>query len=369
MSKFAAHSEGQGVAQFLPNENAVVLRNGRKIQYDQLVIATGLKEDTTSVQGFEEAWADSTHPFFTANDHPTWKSSNTSAYRWLFNFEGGEAIFYIPPYPFHTEIENYNFLLAKSLWDRAADTARFTWDNSRFTIVNANDTFCQYYDRGDAFIKEQIEKNGINVEYGLKLVQVKKETKTAIFQNIKTGETTERPYNSFYALAEAKTDPILSDAGLADAKGYLDVNPYTLQHTKYSNIFGLGDVTNVQTTRTFYSGFNQLHVVRHNIERQLNGLTPNAQYDGLSEANLQLAISKIAKLSHFYGGKPNDTLDDGFGASLRYLWAAKNKKSVINLLKFKNWGAPYYKFKKTFPDTAATQGNNANALHPEKKNV
>lgn len=98
-------------------------------------------------------------------------------------------------------------------------------------------------------------------------------------------------------------------------------------------------------------------------------MTPNAQYDGLSEAKLQLAISKIAKLSHFYGGKPNDTLDDGFGASLRYLWAAKNKKSVINLLKFKNWGAPYYKFKKTFPDTAATQGNNANALHPEKKNV
>jgi hypothetical protein len=151
-----------------------------------LVIATGLKEDT-SVKGLEEAWSDSNHPFFTCNDHPSWKTSNTSAYRWLFNFEGGEAIFYIPPYPFHTEIENYNFLLAKSLWDRAAETARFSWDI--FTIINANDSFCHFYERGDAFIKEQIEKNNINVEYGLKLVEVKKETKTALFQNLRTGET------------------------------------------------------------------------------------------------------------------------------------------------------------------------------------
>lgn len=44
LSKFAASSEGQGVSQFLPNENSVVLKNGRKIQYDQLVVATGLKQ-------------------------------------------------------------------------------------------------------------------------------------------------------------------------------------------------------------------------------------------------------------------------------------------------------------------------------------
>lgn len=167
---------------------------------------------------------------------------------------------------------------------------------------------------------------------------------------------------------EAKTDPIIAEAGLADSQGLLDVNPHTFQHKRYSNIFGLGDVNNVQTTRTFYAGFNQLHVVRHNIERQLNGLTPNAQYDGYSEANIQLAISKLATLKHLYGGVPQDTLDDGFMASLKYTWAAKNKKSIINLMKFKNWGAPYYKFKKTFPDTAA-QSSTASQLHPERKSA
>lgn len=60
------------------------------------------------------------------------------------------------------------------------------------------------------------------------------------------------------------------------------MDPYTLQHVKYDNIFGFGDVVNVPTTKTFHAGFNQLSVVRHNVERRLNGLEPNAHYDGLS---------------------------------------------------------------------------------------
>ena len=48
--------------------------------------------------------------------------------------------------------------------------------------------------------------------------------------------------------------------------------------TKYDNIFGLGDCTNVPTTKTFYAGFDQVSVLRHNIERRLNGHDMNAKY-------------------------------------------------------------------------------------------
>lgn len=53
-----------------------------------------------------------------------------------------------------------------------------------------------------------------------------------------------------------------------------------MQHVKYDNIFGIGDVNNVATTKTFYGGLNQVAVVRNNIERRLNGLSLNAAYDG-----------------------------------------------------------------------------------------
>ena len=41
-----------------------------------------------------------------------------------------------------------------------------------------------------------------------------------------------------------------SKSSITDETGYLDVDKYTLQHVKYPNIFGLGDCTNLPTSKT-----------------------------------------------------------------------------------------------------------------------
>lgn len=64
LNMFTAHSDNIGCQSIHPEENAVVLRNGRKIAYDHLVIAMGMKDDTESIKGFEEAWKDQDHPVF-----------------------------------------------------------------------------------------------------------------------------------------------------------------------------------------------------------------------------------------------------------------------------------------------------------------
>ena len=114
------------------------------------------------------------------------------------------------------------------------------------------------------------------------------------------------------------THSLLADAGLADSTGFLDVNPTTLQHTKYNNIFGLGDVINAPTTKTFYGGLNQVAVVRHNVERRLNGLSLNAAYDGYAKANLFNGSGSIANVEHKYDGQEVAFATDGFGSSLRF---------------------------------------------------
>ena len=43
---------------FLPDENAVVLKNGRKVEYNVMVNAMGLKPNMESIKGFYEAWSD-----------------------------------------------------------------------------------------------------------------------------------------------------------------------------------------------------------------------------------------------------------------------------------------------------------------------
>lgn len=79
-----------------------------------------------------------------------------------------------------------------------------------------------------------------------------------------------------------------------------------------------------------------------------------------------IEAEKSVKLSHFYGGKPNDSLSTGFMASLRYKWSKMHTKDIEKILSFKNWGPPYYKMKKNFSGSGDAP-KSAVELHPEKK--
>ena len=49
----------------------------------------------------------------------------------------------------------------------------------------------------------------------------------------------------------------IADSGLADPAGYLDVNKFSLQHTKYPNVWGIGDCTNTPNSKTAAAVFSQ----------------------------------------------------------------------------------------------------------------
>jgi len=176
----------------------------------------------------------------------------------------------------------------------------------------------------------------------------------------------ERPYGHFYSLMPTTTHSILAESGLADSTGYLDVNPQTLQHSRYDNIFGIGDVNNVPTTKSFYGGLAQVGVVRHNVERRLNGLSLNAKYDGYTKLSLYTSPSTLANIEHKYDGQEVSFSTDGIGSSLRFsLYSLTGKHNHENILKFKNWGPPYYKFKKTFEGGDSVAATSApSALQP-----
>lgn len=176
----------------------------------------------------------------------------------------------------------------------------------------------------------------------------------------------ERPYGHFYSLMPTTTHSILAESGLADSTGYLDVNPQTLQHSRYDNIFGIGDVNNVPTTKSFYGGLAQVAVVRHNVERRLNGLSLNAKYDGYTKLSLYTSPSTLANIEHKYDGQEVSFSTDGIGSSLRFsLYSLTGKHNHENILKFKNWGPPNYKFKKTFKGGDSVAATSApSALQP-----
>lgn len=80
----------------------------------------------------------------------------------------------------------------------------------------------------------------------------------------------------------------------------------------------------------------------------------NATYNGHAEAALYLGQDKLTWVSHLYGGVEESFDTSSLTASLRFKLHNKlGKSSVAEIIKFKNWGPPYYKFKKTFEGGAA----------------
>ena len=334
----------------------------------------GQKDNMESIKGFEDAWIDPEHPFFVAKDHPSWRTSVNKPYRWHYNFRGGNAYVYIPPAPYHGEIECYNFLLSKYIWNWFNFNGKLTWDNSHLTIINANDTFCKYLDKADKFIKDECAKRNINIEYGLKLVEINKAKQTTIFEDIKTGQRVEKLYNSFYSLVPAKPHENLIEAGLTAEDGFLNVDHITLQHKKYDNIFGIGDVNSLPTSKTFFGGFSQISVVRNNIERMLKGLPLNGIYDGFSEAPLILAQDQLTWVQHSYDQKEGwqnlmGSTNPIIATILYQRFAKMTRKSFIGLYLFKSWGPPYGKVKKTFKEIPGFTPPKVESKHlePERK--
>ena len=73
----------------------------------------GLQDDTEAIEGLDEAWKDPEHPVHVCKDHPSWRSGDHKYQKYHYNFNHGDAIFCIPPYPFRGESKHLSkrFLL------------------------------------------------------------------------------------------------------------------------------------------------------------------------------------------------------------------------------------------------------------------
>ncbi len=87
-------------------------------------------------------------------------------------------------------------------------------------------------------------------------------------------------------------------------QGLIKVNPLTLQHHKYQNIFAFRDVADIPTTKGIYTSFNQLEVARNNVWNYLHVKEFNAIYEGYNSFRVFHAVSKFFVFKHYYDYQP-----------------------------------------------------------------
>ncbi len=297
-------------SEFRPGANQVQTVGAGTIDYDVLIVATGLELNFAKIEGVAENLG---------------KNGLISVYQYdqldaaakaIREFSGGVAVFTMPPVPIKCAGAPQKVMyLADDLWRRSG-----VREKSQVIFTAAGPTIFGIKEFAGP-LTEVVRRKGIETRFNCKLVAVRAEERTAVFEST-AGDTTrpvgtreELRYDLLHVVPPMSAHRVVSDSPLASAedgqKGWLAVDKFTLQHQKYPNVFGIGDVTGIPNSKTGAAIRKQAPVVAGNVVRFLKGEPMQAAYDGYSSCPLITGIGKVILAEFGYDGKllPSFPLD------------------------------------------------------------
>ena len=276
-----------GVASFQPSENSLVVEGGDRITYDFLVVAVGLRLRYDKIKGLPEAFDT---PGVGSNYSPLYVEKTAKAIREFKS--GGNAVFTLPTMPIKCPGAPQKIMyIAEETFRKSGRTANIQYYSTLPVIFGVK----KYADK----LWDVVNGRKINVNLRHNLVEVKPETKEAIFENLDTNERVSQHYDLLHVTPPmSPVDALANNTDLTDAAGFLELDKETLQHVRYPNVFGIGDCTNIPTAKTAAAAATQVGILRKNLGSALQGGPLSAKYDGYTSCPL-VTGSKSCILAEF----------------------------------------------------------------------
>ncbi len=280
---------------FEPDANIVKTKGGVSITYQQLIVAAGLKIDWNAIPGLNETLG---------------KNGVTSNYRFdlapytwqlVQNLKSGKAIFTQPPMPIKCAGAPQKALyLSCSQWENTGVLNKIDVD---FNIAGAALFGVAAYVPP---LMKYIERYHAKLSSNSTLIEVDGPAKKAWF-NVKNadGNTTkvEKSFDLLHVVPPQCPPDFIKQSVLADAAGCVEVNQITLQHTRYANVFSLGDVCSSPNSKTAAAVRKQIVVVAENLIALRNGKAMPTEYDGYASCPIMVEKGKIILAEFGFGGK------------------------------------------------------------------
>jgi sulfide:quinone oxidoreductase len=283
------------VAAFEPEKNQVILEGCRVVKYQHLVVCPGLKLDWQGIEGLTETLG--------RNGVTSNYRYDLAPYTWQLvqQLEKGKAIFTQPPMPIKCAgAPQKAMYLSADHWTRQGVISHIDID-----FCNAGAVLFGVADYVPALM-EYVKKYGIDLNFGETLVAVDGPAHKATFMKTLADGAKEkvvRDFDMIHVVPPQKAPDFVRVSPLADAAGWVDVDPATLRHKTFANVFGLGDVTNTPNAKTAAAARKQAPVVAHNLLTALGSHKGQAAYDGYGSCPLTVERGKIVLAEFTYGGK------------------------------------------------------------------
>jgi len=283
------------VAAFEPERNAVILDGCRVIKYKQLVVCPGLKLDWNGIEGLAETLGQNgvTSNYLYHLAPYTWKL--------VQELRGGKALFTQPAMPIKCAgAPQKAMYLSADHWRRQG-----VLDKINIQFFNPGAVLFGVADYVPALM-EYVKAYGIDLKFSHTLTAIDGPGKIATFTRANADgskESVQQAFDMIHVVPPQKAPDFIRVSPLADAAGWVDIDPATMRHKVYANIFALGDVGNTPNAKTAAAARAQAPVVAHNVLASLGKEKGEARYNGYGSCPLTVERGKIVLAEFLYGGK------------------------------------------------------------------
>jgi sulfide:quinone oxidoreductase len=152
-----------------------------------------------------------------------------------------------------------------------------------------------------------IERYGAKLNFQCTLTRIDGPAKTAWFTRTDadgTRSTIEARFDMIHVVPPQQAPDFVRVSPLADATGWVEVDPGTLRHPRFPGIYSLGDACSAPNAKTAAAARKQVPVVAHNLLKDMGAITgADAIYDGYGSCPLTVERGKILLAEFGYGGK------------------------------------------------------------------
>ncbi len=270
------------VVEFDPDNNRVYTESGRGVDYDYLLVANGLRLDFDAIDGMDPSLIGS-NGIGCVYDNPDHAGRTWQAIQ-RFIDSGGTGLFTRPPGAIKcagaplkvTMLTEHGLRQAGSRGN--ADIQYFESSQALFSQPDMN-----------VFLKEHFpEDRDIAINWEHRLVGIDPGRREATFAT-SDGERT-LDYDFIHVVPPMTAPDSVRNSALASDEaafaGWLAVDRHTMQHTRYPNVFGAGDVVGTPIGKTAASVKAQVPVATENLISLIAGRGMRASYDGYTSCPL-----------------------------------------------------------------------------------
>ena len=313
----------EDAAEIDPEAKVVTGAAGTRLPYDFLVVAPGLKLDWDAIEGFslDMVGRDGIGALYAGPDHAarTWEAVRT------FTETGGTALVTRPG----TEMKCAGAPLKHMFLIEDIASRDGTRGKAEFVYAANNDSLF-----GVPIVSEKVRmlfgERGIDTAYSHVLKAIEPGRKRATFAT-PDGDS-DIDYDYIQVIPPQRAPDVVRNSALPWAdkwtdQGWVEVDPATLRHRRYPEVFALGDVAGVPKGKTAASVKWQVPVVEDHLVADIEGRESGETYDGYTSCPLITRIGRAMLVEFDY----NNNLVPSFPgviAPLEELWISWLMKEV-----------------------------------------